>query len=111
MQYELSTYPPSLFEVKHRLCKADKPALLEAIRSYYLSKANSDIQSIPKTEHCVLDGSSLLHILKGTEEITNKSIANAYALFTVERYGKASVFLMDTADLVPKTAHTRRGRC
>lgn len=91
MQYELSAHPPSLFEAKHQLRKPDKPALLEAIRSHSSSKDNADIQSIPKTEHYVLDGGSLLHRLKWTEGSTYKSIADAYASFTVERYGKATV--------------------
>ena len=51
MQYELSAHPPSLFEAKHQLRKPDKPALLEAIRSYSSSKDNADIQFISKTEY------------------------------------------------------------
>jgi hypothetical protein len=45
----------------------------------------------PKTEHYVLDGGSLLHRLKWTEGNTYSSIAEAYASFTTELYGKATV--------------------
>ena len=34
MEYELSPYPPSLFEAKDRLHKPDKAQLVEAIRNY-----------------------------------------------------------------------------
>lgn len=51
------------------------------------------LQSIPKTEHYVLDGGSLLHRLKWTEGSTYISIAEAYASFTAERYGEATVVL------------------
>jgi hypothetical protein len=34
MEYELSPYPPSLFEAKDCLCKTDKAQLVETIRNY-----------------------------------------------------------------------------
>jgi len=91
MKYELSPYPPSLFEAKHQLRKPDKPALLEAIRNHAASVDDAVLQSIPKTDHYVLDGGSLLHRLKWTEGSTYSSIADDYASFTVELYGKATV--------------------
>jgi hypothetical protein len=48
MKYELSPYPPSLFEAKHQLRKPDKPALLEAIRNHATSVDDSVLQSIPQ---------------------------------------------------------------
>lgn len=91
MKYELSPYPPSLFEAKHRLRKPDKPALLEAIRNHAVSVEDAALQSIPKTEHYVLDGGSLIHRLKWAEGSTYSSIADAYASFTTKLYGQATV--------------------
>ena len=91
MKYELSPYPTALFEDRHRLRKADKPALLEAIRKHATSVDGAILQYIPKTEHYVLDGGSLLHRLKWTEGSTHWAIAENYASFTSERYGEATV--------------------
>lgn len=64
MKYELSPYPPCLFEDKHRLRKPDKPSLLEAIRKHASSVDGAILQSIPKTKHCVLEKGSFLRRLK-----------------------------------------------
>ena len=66
MKYELSPYPPSLFEGKNLLRKPDKAPLLHAVRSH-VNSSNDAIQVIPKTDHYVLDGSSLIHRLKWTD--------------------------------------------
>ena len=56
MKYELSPYPPSLFEAKYLLRKPEKAQLQEAIRNHVKSSDAAVLQSIPKTEHYVLDG-------------------------------------------------------
>ena len=91
MKYELSPYPPSLFESKYRLRKPYKPSLLEVIRKHVSSVDDAILQFILNTEHYVLDGGSLLYRLKWTEGCTYISIADMYASFTVERYGEATV--------------------
>ena len=48
-------------------------------------------QTAPKTEHYVRDGGSFLHRSKWTEGSTYSSIADGYASFTTELYGRATV--------------------
>ena len=55
MRYELSPYPPSLFELKNLLRKPDKAPLLHAVRSLVKSSNDAILQVIPKTDHYVLD--------------------------------------------------------
>ena len=86
-----SPYPPSLFEAKYLLRKPEKAQLLEAIRNHVKSSDAAVIQSIPKTDHYVLDGGSLLHRLKWKEGSTYSSIADNYSSFTIKLYGKATV--------------------
>ena len=90
MKYELSPYPPSLFEGKYILRKPDKAKLLEAIRKHVIPERKAILQLIPRTDHYVLGG-SLLHRLKWKEGSTYISIANNYASFTVNKYGKATI--------------------
>ena len=111
MKYELSPYPPSLFEGKNVLRKPDKAPLLHAVRNH-VNSSNDAIQVIPKTDHYVLDGGLLIHRLKWTDGSTYNSIADAYASFTVVVYGNATV-VFDGYDGGPSTkdnAHQRRTR-
>ena len=91
LKYELSPYPPSLFEGKYVLRKPDKAQLQEAIRDHATSVENAILQTIPDTDHHVLDGGSLLHRLKWTEGNTYISIADRYASFVLHHYGKATI--------------------
>ena len=92
MSYELCLYLMSLFKGKGLLRQADKPQLAEAIRNYVKIKSDSGVQqTVPVTEHNILDGGSLLHRLKWKERSTYNSIADDYASFTVENYGSATV--------------------
>ena len=92
MSYELCLYPMSLFKGKGLLRQTDKPQLAEAIRNYVKTKSDSGVQqTVLVTEHNVLDGGSLLQHLKWKERSTYNSIADDYASFTVENYGRATV--------------------
>ena len=112
MKYELSPYPPSLFEGKNLLRKPYKAPLLHAVRSHVTPSNDAILQVNPKTDHYVLDGGSLIHRLKWTDGSTYNSIADAYASFTVDVYGNATV-VFDGYDGGPSTkdnAHQRRTR-
>jgi len=111
MSYELSLYPMSLFEGKGVLRQADKPQLAEALRNYVNIKSDSAVtQTIPVTEHNVLDGGSLLHRLKWKEGNTYSSIADDYASFTVEHYGRATVVFdgYEVGPSIKDCTHQRR---
>ena len=113
MSYELCPYPMSLFEAKDILRPPDKPQLAEAIRNYVKTKSDNAVtQTVPVTDHYVLDGGSLLHRLKWTEGSTYSSIADDYASFTVKHYGKATV-VFDGYEVGPSIkdgTHQRRTR-
>lgn len=57
-QYELSSYPPALFDMKHLMKSANKPALADAMWVLIPQGAPQ-----PSDDDCVfvLDGGSLLH--------------------------------------------------
>ena len=113
MSYELCLYPMSLFEGKGLLRQADKPQLAEAIRNYVKTKSDSGVQqTVPVAEHNVLDGGSLLHRLKWKEGRTYSSIADDYAAFTVENYGRATVVFdgYEVGPSIKDCAHQRRSR-
>ncbi|KAG1681449.1 hypothetical protein GQR58_011839 [Nymphon striatum] len=113
MKYELCPYPLSLFEAKNILHQPNKPQLAEAIKNYATTKSDNAVnQTVPGTDHYVLDGGSLIHRLKWTEGFTYISIADEYASFTVRHYGKATV-VFDGYEAGPSTkdcSHQRRNR-
>jgi hypothetical protein len=112
MEYELSPYPSALFEAKDRLRKPDKAHLVEAIRNYVTPTSDDAVlETIPVTDHYVLDGGSLLHRLKWTEGSTYSSIANAYAKFTLDLYGHATVVFggYSGGPGIKDITHQRRG--
>ena len=64
LTYELSPYPPALFETKNILQKADEPLLAQAIRDYVAAfSSEAVINWKPKTDCYVLDGGSFFHRL------------------------------------------------
>src|SRR6218665_3048285 len=111
IKYELSPYPPSLFEGRYVLRKPEKAQLQEAIQNHVKSSDAAVLQSIPKTDHYVLDGGSLLHRLKWREGSKYSSIADSYASFTSNLYGKANVVFDGYTTGRPNTkdnTHVRR---
>ena len=77
----------SLFEGKDILRQPDKPQLAEALRNYVKTKSDNAVtQTVPVTEHYVLDGGSFLHRLKWTEGTNYSSIRDDYASFTVKHW-------------------------
>ena len=69
-------------------------------------------QTVPVTEHNVLDRGSLLHRLKWRDGSTSSSIADDYASFTVENYGRAIVVFdgYEVGPSIKDCAHQRRSR-
>ena len=113
MGYELSPYPPSLFESKNILRKADKPQLAHAITEHCNKQHPSGKMSddIPETERYVLDGGSLLHKLKWKKGDTYGEIAKAYADFTVRYYKEVTVVFdgYGAGPSIKDNTHHRRG--
>ena len=98
MKYELSPFPPALFEARKVLRKPDKPQLAIAITkaSRETHEATRDAQ--PKIQHYVLE--------------TYGSIAQSYAEFTIRRYPSATV-VFDRylgGPTIKDNTHQRRGK-
>ena len=92
LTFELSPYPPALFETRNILRKADKPQLAQAIRYHAVDLSSEALMNyIPKTDCYVLDGGSLLHCLPWKKGNSYNAIAESYADFTVRHYGQATV--------------------
>ncbi|KAG1659992.1 Ester hydrolase C11orf54 [Nymphon striatum] len=114
MRYELSPYPPSLFDDKNILRKADKPQLAQAIIAHCNKTPSCEAISdtIPQTEMYVLDGGALLHKHKWTRGDTYGKIAKAYADFTSKQYGSATVVFDGylAGPSIKDSTHQRRGQ-
>ena len=92
LTYELSPYPPALFETRNILRKADKPQLAQAIRYHAVDLSSEAVMnSIPKTDCYVLDGGPLLHRLPWKKGDSYNAIAEYYGDFTVRHYGQATM--------------------
>lgn len=111
LSYELSPFPPALFDANNIFRKADKPQLAKAIDEYSSSSSDEAVSDkIPKTEHYVLDGGSLMHRVKWTKGSTYGAIANDYVDLTLHNYGKATVVFDGYLDepSIKDNAHLRR---
>ena len=112
MSFELSPFPPALFEAKNVFRKADKPQLSHAIIDYS-SKVSSEaiIDIAPKTECYVLDGGSLLHCLPWKLGDSYGAIAQSYVDFTNRHYGLATVVFdgYGGGPSIKDNTHQRRG--
>ena len=103
----------SLFEGKDVMRQHDKPQLAEALRNYVKTKSDNAVtQTVPVTEHYVLDGGSLLHRLKWTEGTAYSSTAGDYASFTVNHYRRATVVFdgYQSGPSIKDCTHQRRSQ-
>ena len=91
MKYELSTFPPALFEGRNLLRKAEKPQLANAIYDHVNDVV---LDCLPKTDRYVLDGGSLLHRIPWTRGDSYSKIAQIYADFTIQQYGSATTVVL-----------------
>ena len=108
MSYELSPFPPSLFETTHIFRKADKPQLVQAIIEH---AGDAILDTVPSTELHVLDGGSLLHRLPWKSGDSYGTIVKSYADFNVQQYGSSTTIVFDGYDVGPSikdNTHLRR---
>ena len=112
MSYELCSFPATLFEGKDILRKANKPQLAHAVTDFLMQKSSQTVlESIPPTEHYVLDGGSLVHCLPWKKGDSYGDIAQSYADFTIRHYGKATVVFDGYSEgpSIKDNTHQRRG--
>ena len=113
LSYELSTFPPALFETRSILRKADKPQLAQAIQDHVTNLSSEAVMSsTPKTDRYVLDGGSLLHRLPWKKGESYGTIASSYTDFTVRHYGLATVVFDGYGEgpSIKDNTHQRRGQ-
>lgn len=113
MSYELSPFPPSLFEAKEIFRKADKPQLAHAVAEFSSKESDKTVMdTIPSTEHYVLDGGSLVHRVPWKRGDSYGAIAQSYADFTTRLYGKATVVFDGYSEgpSIKDNTHQRRGQ-
>ena len=114
LSYELSPFPPALFEARNILRKADKPQLAQAIRDHATDlSSEAVVNSLPETDCYVLDGGSLLHRLPWKTGESYGAIAQSYADFTVRHYGQATVVFdgYDEGTAIKDNMHQRHAPC
>jgi hypothetical protein len=92
LQYELCSFPPSIFESVTLLRKADKPQLAKAIQEYATEMlSETSVTSVETDTQYVLDGGSLIHRIPWSKGVTYDVIAGSYASFVIKRYGLATI--------------------
>ena len=69
--YELSQFPPALFEIRNVFCEPDKPKLTHSITGHLKEEGVDQPQSTPQTKHYFLDGGSFftLNSLEGWRQL------------------------------------------
>ena len=112
IEYELNPFPPSVFEVKNLLRKADKPQLAHTLADHCRIVERESIKDTkPLTECYVLDGGSLLHRLSWTNGHSYGAIAQSYVDFTILHYGLSTVVFdgYEGGPSIKDNTHQRRG--
>jgi len=95
MSYELSPFPPALFDSINVFRKADKPQLAHAISEH---APDGILDFVPETERHVLECGSLLHRIRWKKGESYGTIA-PYADFTVRQYIMVPVQPLFSADM------------
>ena len=111
LEYELSPFPPALFEASYIMRKPEKTQLAKTIDDYACSLSDeAATNEVPQTESYVLDSGSLMHRVQWTTGSTYGAIADCYVDFTVRNYGMATVVFDGYHDRpsVKDSTHQRR---
>ena len=92
LDYELSPFPPALFEANYIMRKPEKTQLANAIHEYARSLSDEAVtDKVPETNAYVLDGGSLMHRVQWVKGSTYGAIVESYVDFTLRNYGMATV--------------------
>ena len=100
MRYELSPFPPAIFEAGNIFRKA---ALTDCVCRLWFIKpqpahticdhaSDAILDTVPETDHYVLD---VLHRIPWKHGQSYGKIAQSYADFTIQHYGSATTIVFD----------------
>ncbi|KAG1678943.1 hypothetical protein GQR58_013119 [Nymphon striatum] len=108
-KFELCSYPPAIFEAKHVMRPANKPALADAL---WTLMPEDVAEPIGDSCQCVLDGGSLLHRIPWSSGTTYSHICRQYTDYVTRKYGRA-VIVFDgyEEDLSTKDSAQQRRSC
>ena len=84
-QYELSSFPPALFDTKNIMKAANKPALADAIWALM----PRFVQGPSENDVYVVDGGSLLHRIPWQKGSTYNIICQKYTDYVIQHYRRA----------------------
>ena len=97
MRYELSSFPPTLFEARNVFRKADTPQSAHAIRDH---ASGAMLDCVPVSTRHVLDFGSLLHRVPWQLGTSYGEIAKYYADFAIRHYGPLKTTRTREADAI-----------
>ena len=107
--YELSSYPPALFDAKYVMKAANKPALADSIWAIIPEDAHGKLEG----DHMyVIDGGALVHRIPWQKGCTYAEICKKYIDYIIQHYGRAFI-VFDGYESGPTTkdnAHIRRNK-
>ena len=84
LDYELSPFPPALFEARYVMRKPEKEHLVNAIDEYARSLSDEAVtDNVPETDIYVLGGGSLMHRVQWVKASAYGAIAESYVDFTL----------------------------
>ena len=83
-EYELSPYPPALFNTSSPMRSANKPKLVEVLSKFQLVEA----EALQEGAKYVLDGGALLQRSHGNIKKLYKQISEAYVGFIKNNFGR-----------------------
>lgn len=108
LKFELCSFPPAIFEAKHIMRPANKPALADALWTLM----PEDVAEPIGDNQYVLDGGSLLHRIPWSSGTTYIHICRQYTDYVTRKYGRA-VIVFDgyEEDLSTKDSAQQRRSC
>ena len=97
-EYELSPYPPALFDTSSLMRSASKPKLAEALSKVQLA----EVEALQEGVKYVLDGGALLQRFPWEIKRTYKQISETYVGFIKKNFGRNVVIVFDSYPAQPQ---------
>ncbi|EDO31506.1 predicted protein [Nematostella vectensis] len=108
-EYEMCSFPASLFDASLLPLKANKPVLADAIWS--MTKESQPANDTGRGAHFVIDGRALLHRVVWPRGLTYNAICLLYIQYVQQRYPRATIVFDGYGEVATTKdcTHQRRG--